>query len=155
MMPHKRNPDICELIRGKASVVMGQYVGLMSLFKGLPMGYMKDMQEDKTFLFTIIDEMNAVLNALPCLLDAIEINFETMAVAARDPLLLATDEMEWLVADKCIPLRQAHHLVGNAVAQAASQKTSLFNVLKETWNDLPTNLLVTEISCQKREKDNP
>lgn len=154
MMPNKRNPDICELIRGKASVVMGQYVGLMSLFKGLPMGYMKDMQEDKTFLFTIIDEMNAVLNALPELLESVDLNFEAMAVAVRDPLLLSTDVMEWLVSEKQIPLREAHHMIANAVATAAKENLSFLSVLKIKWPDLPTGLLAPEVSCQKRFKGN-
>lgn len=117
MMPQKRNPDLCELIRGKSASVLGHYVSMMTLIKGLPMGYMKDLQEDKTHLFSVVDILLEVLSSLPVLLDSITLNLEKIKLACVDSSLLATDVMEFLVLQGS-PLRQAHHQVAQWVKES-------------------------------------
>lgn len=116
MMPQKRNPDLCELIRGKSASVIGNYMAMLTLMKGLPMGYMKDLQEDKIHLFSVVDDVKDVLDTLPVLLQSIQIHPKQMESACSDPSLLATDLMEYLVANR-MPLRDAHHQVARWISQ--------------------------------------
>jgi argininosuccinate lyase len=143
MMPQKRNPDLCELIRGKSATVLGHYVGAMALMKNLPMGYMKDLQEDKVHLFAVVDIVHEVLEALPILLNSIQIHRLEMEAACNDPQLLATDLLEALVL-KGVPLREAHHRVACWVSKNK-------NYLHPT-EDQGTQILVTDskTSCEKR-----
>ena len=154
MMPNKRNPDICELIRGKAAVAMGHYVSLMTLLKGLPMGYMKDLQEDKPLLFAIVDIVNEVLDALPLLLEGVHIDTQRTQSAAQDPLLLATDVMEWLVG-KGIPLRQAHRSVADCVSRSLSAGGDFSTEIRKSWPEFPMSLLSPEKSCETRAQSKP
>lgn len=149
MMPQKRNPDICEIIRAKSAVAIGHYVTLMTLLKGLPMGYMKDLQEDKPALFAIVDTAKEVANALPYLLEGINFDFKATEAAASDPLLLATDVMEWLVHHG-VPLRDAHHRVANCIHESHLTGVSFPDNAKKLWPDLPMELFDPLKSCQKR-----
>src|SRR5262245_31393184 len=117
LMPQKKNPDVAELTRGKSARVIGNLVSLLTLFKGLPMTYNRDLQEDKERLFDTADTVRACVRLMAAMLSHTSVNTAACAAAARDPLLLATDLADYLVR-KGMPFRQAHHVVGAAVALA-------------------------------------
>ncbi len=115
LMPQKKNPDIAELARGKSARLAGNLVSLLTLLKGLPMTYNRDLQEDKEPLFDSVDTVRATVRLTAAMLQHTSVNAEACAAAAADPALLATDLADWLVGQK-VPFREAHHLVGEVVA---------------------------------------
>jgi len=117
LMPQKRNPDVAELARGKAGRVIGNLVALLTILKGLPMTYNRDLQEDKERLFDTADTVRATLRVLAAMLGRCHVRKEACQEAVRDPLLLATDLADYLVR-KGMPFRRAHHIVGAVVALA-------------------------------------
>src|SRR5215469_13186260 len=120
LMPQKKNPDIAELTRGKSGRVVGNLVSLLTLLKGLPMTYNRDLQEDKERLFDTADTVRATTRLMAAMLRNTTVNKPACARAASDPALLATDLADYLVR-KGMPFRQAHHAVGAVVA--LSEKT--------------------------------
>jgi argininosuccinate lyase len=117
LMPQKKNPDVAELARGKTGRVFGNLIALLTLLKGLPMTYNRDLQEDKERLFDTADTVRATTRLMAAMLQNTKINPGACAVAANDPALLATDLADYLVR-KGVPFRQAHHTVGAVVALA-------------------------------------
>jgi argininosuccinate lyase len=117
LMPQKKNPDIAELARGKSARVIGNLVSLLTLLKGLPMTYNRDLQEDKERLFDTADTVRATTRLVAAMLQNTKVNRAACAAAAGDPALLATDLADYLVR-KGMPFRQAHHVVGAVVALA-------------------------------------
>ncbi len=117
LMPQKQNPDIAELTRGKSGRVIGNLVSLLTLLKGLPMTYNRDLQEDKERLFDSADTVRATVRLMTSLLENTRVNASVCHAAASDPSLLATDLADYLVK-KGMPFRQAHHTVGTVVALA-------------------------------------
>jgi argininosuccinate lyase len=117
LMPQKKNPDIAELARGKSGRVIGNLVALLTLLKGLPMTYNRDLQEDKERLFDTDDTVRATTRLMAAMLRNTKVNARACAAAASDPALLATDLADYLVK-KEMPFRQAHHVVGTVVALA-------------------------------------
>ncbi len=117
LMPQKKNPDVAELTRGKSARVIGNLMSLLTLLKGLPMTYNRDLQEDKERLFDTADTVRACVRLMAAMLDNTTVNAAACAAAAADPLLLATDLADYLVK-KGMPFRQAHHVVGAVVALA-------------------------------------
>lgn len=117
LMPQKKNPDIAELTRGKAGRVYGNLVALLTLLKGLPMTYNRDLQEDKERLFDTADTVRACVRLMAAMLRHTTVNAAACAAAASDSALLATDLADYLVR-KGMPFRHAHHAVGAAVALA-------------------------------------
>src|SRR6185503_13696998 len=117
LMPQKKNPDVAELTRGKSSRVIGNLTALLTLLKGLPMTYNRDLQEDKEPLFDTADTVRSTVRVMTGLIANIDVNENICRAAASDPLLLATDLADQLVREG-IPFRQAHHIVGKAVALA-------------------------------------
>jgi argininosuccinate lyase len=117
LMPQKKNPDIAELARGKSGRVIGNLVALLTLLKGLPMTYNRDLQEDKERLFDTADTVRATARLMAAMLRNTKVNRAACASAAGDPALLATDLADYLV-QKGMPFRQAHHVVGAVVALA-------------------------------------
>jgi argininosuccinate lyase len=117
LMPQKKNPDVAELMRGKSARVIGNLVALLTLLKGLPMTYNRDLQEDKERLFDTSDTVRACVTLCTAMLENTAINREACLAAASDPALLATDLADYLVR-KGLPFRQAHHAVGALVAAA-------------------------------------
>jgi argininosuccinate lyase len=115
LMPQKKNPDIAELARGKTGRVVGNLMALLTLLKGLPMTYNRDLQEDKERLFDTADTVRATTRLMAAMLDNTAVNRVACARAASDPALLATDLADYLVL-KGMPFRQAHHVVGAVVA---------------------------------------
>ena len=124
LMPQKKNPDIAELTRGKTGRVFGNLIALLTVLKGLPMTYNRDMQEDKEPVFDSIDTVKAALAIFTPMLGSIRANPEACARAVADPLLLATDLADYLVK-RGIPFRQAHEVIGRAVALAAERRCAL------------------------------
>jgi argininosuccinate lyase len=124
LMPQKKNPDVCELTRGKAGRLLGNLVALLTTLKGLPLTYNRDLQEDKEPLFDSIDTLRLALAVNAEMVAAMEIREDRCRAAASDPLLLATDLADHLVR-KGVPFRQAHELVGKAVAEAERTATPL------------------------------
>jgi argininosuccinate lyase len=116
LMPQKRNPDVAELTRGKAARLLGNLTGLLTLLKGLPTGYNRDLQEEKTFVFDSVDTLALVLPPLAGALRSCDFNLEAVA-RARDPELLATDLADVLVRAG-IPFRKSHEIVGGLVREA-------------------------------------
>jgi argininosuccinate lyase len=117
LMPQKKNPDVAELARGKTGRVIGNLVALLTLLKGLPMTYNRDLQEDKERLFDTADTVRASTRLMAAMLRNTKVNRVKCAAAASDPALLATDLADYLVR-KGVPFRQAHHTVGAVVALA-------------------------------------
>jgi len=124
LMPQKKNPDVCELTRGKTGRLYGNLTAILTAIKGLPLTYNRDLQEDKEPLFDSIDTLSLALKVNTEMIAAMEINEETCEAAASDPLLLATDLADWLVKQG-IPFRSAHELVGKAVAASVNSGTPL------------------------------
>ncbi|MDB4753683.1 argininosuccinate lyase [Akkermansiaceae bacterium] len=124
LMPQKKNPDICEITRGKSGRLYGNLVSVLTALKGLPLTYNRDLQEDKEPLFDSIDTLTIALKVNTEMVAAMEINTEACQIASSDPMLLATDLADWLVKQG-VPFRSAHELVGKAVAEAVATKTPL------------------------------
>jgi len=116
LMPQKKNPDSLELLRGKTGRMLGHLVALMTVLKGLPSTYNKDMQEDKEPLFDALDTLRLALPVASGVVRTLRINSGAMA-AALDDAMLATDLADYLVL-KGVPFRQSHELVGKAVRKA-------------------------------------
>ena len=114
IMPQKKNPDVPELMRGKTGRVYGNLVALLTLTKGLPLAYNRDLQEDKEPVFDTVDTLLATLRLLSKMLPEIRINRDTMARMAAHNFTLATDLADYLVR-RDIPFRKAHHVVGRLV----------------------------------------
>ncbi len=113
-MPQKKNPDVAELLRGRAGRSLGGFVALAIVLKGLPLAYDRDLQEDKPALFAAVESTLESLRAAALLVERLEFDREQLAAAAADPMLLATDAAEQLVRTGT-PFRQAHEKVGNQV----------------------------------------
>jgi argininosuccinate lyase len=124
LMPQKKNPDIAELLRGRAGRSVGSLVSLATVLKGLPLAYDRDLQEDKPALFAAVDNGLDSLEAAAILVQHLEFDRERLAGAAADSLLLATDAAEVLVKSG-IPFRKAHETVGRQVLEGS---------LKVPWN---------------------
>ena len=124
MMPQKRNPDVAELARGKAGRVVGALVSLLTLVKGLPLAYDRDLQEDKEPIFDAVDTLELVLPALAGAIASARFDRDRLAAAAADDFALATDVAEALVL-LGVPFRDAHERVGQLVAAAEERGSSL------------------------------
>jgi argininosuccinate lyase len=123
-MPQKKNPDVCELTRGKTGRLVGNLMNLLVALKGLPLTYNRDLQEDKPPLFDSVDTLKLVLAVNTEMIAALELREDNCHRAAADPMLLATDLADHLVKAG-IPFRHAHELVGKAVAAAIQTGTPL------------------------------
>ncbi len=117
LMPQKKNPDACELLRGKSARLQGNLHTLLALVKGLPLTYNRDLQEDKPPIFDSFDQSALCADVLAGVFGGLTFNRERCAAAVADPLLLATDLADYLVL-KGVPFRDAHHAVGAVVRLA-------------------------------------
>ena len=118
MMPQKLNPDVAELIRAKAGTALGRLTGLLAVVKGLPLSYNRDLQEDKAPLFAARSDLRSTASALSVLVRELTFDHDRLALAAADPLLLATDAAERLV-EEGVPFRDAHERVAAEVLDGA------------------------------------
>jgi argininosuccinate lyase len=114
MMPHKLNPDVAEVARGKAGTAIGRLAGLLATVKGLPLAYNSDLSEDKQATFRARRDVKGALAALTVLVDGLQFDRARLEAAASDPLLLATDAAEALVREG-VPFRDAHEQVAASV----------------------------------------
>ncbi|MCG3174852.1 MAG: Argininosuccinate lyase [Myxococcota bacterium] len=117
MMPQKKNPDAAELIRGKTGRIHGNLIALLTVLKGLPLTYNKDMQEDKEPFFDTSDQLDLCLEVMTAMLPHVRVRADRCAAALRQGHLTATDLAEWMVA-RGAPFREAHHVVGRLVGEA-------------------------------------
>ena len=124
LMPQKKNPDIAELTRGKSARVIGDLMALLTLLKGLPMTYNRDLQEDKERLFDAADTVRQTVDIVASMLAHTTVNKASCHQAAADPALLATDLADYLVR-KGMPFRKAHHAIGAVVAYAEKEGKTL------------------------------
>ena len=118
LMPQKKNPDVAELTRGKTGRVYGNLMSLLTLMKGLPMTYNRDMQEDKEAIFDSVDTVKAALGGFAPMLREAKVDQVRCAEAVGDPNLLATDLADYLV-NRGLPFRKAHEVIGRAVARCS------------------------------------
>jgi len=124
IMPQKKNPDVPELVRGKSGRVNGHLICLLTLMKAQPLAYNKDNQEDKEPLFDTLDTLQGSLRAFADMVPNIQVNKEAMYNAAKQGFATATDLADYLV-NRGLPFRDAHEVVGNAVAYAIEQQKDL------------------------------
>jgi argininosuccinate lyase len=135
LMPQKKNPDVAELTRGKAGRVYGNLMSLLTLLKGLPMTYNRDLQEDKERLFDSADTVRNAARLMAGMIARTTVNVEQCRAAAADPALLATDLADALVR-KGMPFREAHQLVGAAVGAAARLGRPLDRLTAQEWQEI-------------------
>jgi len=128
IMPQKKNPDMAELIRGKTGRVYGDLMGLLTVIKGLPLAYNKDMQEDKEAVFDAVDTVKTCLEVFTGMVATIKINSSSMAKAASGGFTNATDAADYLVK-KGLPFREAHEILGKLVLYCIENQKDL-NQLK-------------------------
>jgi argininosuccinate lyase len=126
LMPQKKNADSLELIRGKTGRVVGDLVGTLTMLKGLPSTYNKDLQEDKEALFDAVDTLSMTLPVAAAVIETLAVHSNRMRAALADELL-ATELADYLVA-KGVPFREAHYLVGQAVRRAQTLGVGLRNM---------------------------
>jgi argininosuccinate lyase len=125
IMPQKRNPDAAELIRAKIGRIFGANVALMTVMKGLPLAYSKDMQEDKEQTFDAADNLMLALAAMAGMVGDMQANVESLEAAAATGFSTATDLADWLVRELGLPFRDAHHVTGTLVAMAEAKNIDL------------------------------
>jgi len=143
-MPHKKNPDVLELVRGHAARSIGELTGLLALLKGLPLAYDKDLQLDKEPLFRTRDVLAVALPALTGLLAGLKLQRDRMRAAASSDLLLATELADALAA-RGVPFREAHDIVGRRLAESLRNGRSL--------RDLGANGQITDEDLQALDVD--
>ncbi|MFM9091917.1 MAG: argininosuccinate lyase, partial [Verrucomicrobiota bacterium] len=124
LMPQKKNPDSCELLRGKAARLQGNLQTLLTLAKGLPLTYNRDLQEDKPPVFDTFDQVALCAEVLAGTLAGLRVRTDQCAAAVADPALLATDLADYLV-ERGVPFREAHHAVGAVVRLAEKAGVAL------------------------------
>jgi argininosuccinate lyase len=127
IMPQKKNPDVAELARGKAGRLVGNLVTLLSVLKGLPLAYDRDLQEDKEPVFDAVDTLLLVLPAVSGMVATMRVNAERLSATAADGFALATDVAEHLVR-KGVPFRDAHEAVGHLVVWCTVHECDLADV---------------------------
>lgn len=129
IMPQKKNPDIAELVRGKSGRVFGDLMGLLTMMKGLPLAYNKDMQEDKEAVFDAVDTLRMCLTAFTPMVQTMTLLPDNMRKAAAGGFINATDVADYLVHEKGLPFRDAYRMTGDLVARCIE--------LGETLESLP------------------
>jgi len=133
IMPQKKNPDAAELVRAKTGRINGSLVALLTIMKGLPLAYSKDMQEDKEQVFDAAENLELAIAAMTGMVADMTVNEARMKVAAGSGYSTATDLADWLVRTLGLPFREAHHVTGRVVALAESKACDL--------SDLPLDAL--------------
>ncbi len=135
IMPQKKNPDMAELIRGKTGRVYGNLMGILTVLKGLPLAYNKDMQEDKEGIFDSVDTLCACLGIMEPMLRTMKVNKDKMRAAASGGFINATDVADYLVK-KGMPFRTAYKIVGQTVAMCINEKTTLEELPLEKYREM-------------------
>ena len=141
IMPQKKNPDMPELVRGKAGGIIGGLVAMLTTVKGLPLAYNKDMQEDKAAIFDALDNLEGCLRVFGDMLPGITVHHDSMHKAAASGFSTATDLADALVRSH-VPFRDAHEIVGKSVAHCIEEGIELHEMGKEACNDIDERLTV-------------
>ena len=128
IMPQKRNPDAAELIRGKSGRIIGSLMSILTVLKGLPLAYSKDLQEDKEGIFDCFDTLHLSLQACIGMISDLQVNKEKMLASANLGFICATDLADWLVLELDIPFRKAHEISGKVVKFAEKNKCTLYEI---------------------------
>ncbi len=134
IMPQKKNPDIAELVRGKAARVFGDNMTLLAMMKGLPLAYNKDMQEDKEAIFDAVDNVKLCLSTFIPMLETMSVYKENMRNAAARGFINATDCADYLVK-KGMPFRDAYKITGGLVAECIAKNTDLEHLPLECYRE--------------------
>ena len=129
LMPQKKNPDVPEIVRGKSGRAIGNLVTLLTVLKGLPLTYNRDLQEDKEPLFDTVETIRDSLEVMAGAIATLDVRNERMGEAASDPMLLATDLAEFLVRQG-VPFRDAHEVVGQIVGHVTRKQIDLRSLSK-------------------------
>ncbi len=135
IMPQKKNPDMAELIRGKTGRVYGHLMSLLTIMKGLPLAYNKDLQEDKEGMFDAVKTVKGCLTILAGMIETMTVNSAKMKIAVRQDFSNATELADYLAA-KGIPFRQAHEIVGRLVLLCIQQGIYLLDLPLETYKEV-------------------
>lgn len=135
IMPQKKNPDMCELIRGKTGRVYGHLIGLLTVMKGLPLAYDKDMQEDKEGVFDALDTLYFALDIYAGMISTMTVNGDHTRAVLESDFSNATDMADYL-AKKGLPFRQAHAVVGNAVHYCIEHHKVLLDLSMEKFRSM-------------------
>lgn len=135
IMPQKKNPDMCELIRGKTGRVYGHLIGLLTVMKGLPLAYDKDMQEDKEGIFDALDTLYFALDIYAGMISTMTVNGDHTRAVLESDFSNATDMADYL-AKKGLPFRQAHAVVGNAVHYCIEHHKVLLDLSMEEFRSM-------------------
>ncbi len=149
IMPQKKNPDLAELVRGKAGRVIGSLNQLMMTIKGLPLAYNKDLQEDKEGLFDSVNTLKVILELYPEMLKTMHVNQAEMKEASSKGFLNATELADYL-AENGIPFRKAHQIVGEAVLFADERAKELDELNSEEWQALFKDII--EVDAEELQK---
>ena len=150
LMPQKKNPDVAELTRGKSARLIGNLMSILTLLKGLPMTYNRDLQEDKEPLFDSIDTISIALEVFTEMISGMDVNRAKTAAAASDPMLLATDLADYLV-NHGVPFRQAHEVIGKLVAYSIEQKRGFGEMALEEFQKFSPAFEADVTACLKLE----
>ena len=148
IMPQKKNPDMCELIRGKTGRIYGNLIALLTMMKGLPLAYNKDMQEDKEPIFDSIENIIPCINILDKMLETLTVNKDIMAKKAEEGYINATDVADYLTK-KGLPFREAYKITGSIVKYAIDKKKTLNELTLDEYNtfsDIFTNDIYNAIN---------
>lgn len=140
IMPQKKNPDVAELIRGKTGRANGNLIALLTMMKGLPLAYNKDMQEDKEGVFDSVATALSSVEILNEMVKTAKFNAQNMLAATKKGHLSATDLADYLVREKNVPFRQAHFITGKAVAYAENLGVDLSELSGEQLAAIDENL---------------
>jgi argininosuccinate lyase len=140
IMPQKRNPDAAELVRGHSGRIAGALVALVTVMKGLPLAYSKDMQDDKPPVFEAHDLLILSLAASAGMIETSSFDAERMRAAAAAGHPTATDLADWLVREAGLPFREAHHVAGRAVRLADEKKVPLWELSLEQLREVDARL---------------
>ncbi|MBI5572992.1 MAG: argininosuccinate lyase [Elusimicrobia bacterium] len=132
IMPQKKNPDFAELIRGKTGRTYGNLISLLTVMKGLPLSYNRDMQMDKEPLFDSVETIKNILDVLSEMINTVKINSEKMLSSCKNGFILATDVADYLTS-KSMPFRTAHNIVGKIVNYCIKNKKSFNNLSIVEW----------------------
>ena len=136
IMPQKKNPDLAELIRGKSGRVIGDLTALLTMMKGLPLAYNKDMQEDKEAVFDAVDTLKLCLTPLTPMIETMTVLEQNMRKAAAGGFINATDCADWLVAEKGLPFRDAYKVTGELVALCIERSATLESLPLEEYKSV-------------------
>ena len=156
IMPQKKNPDICELLRGKSARITGNLISLLQNLKGLPLTYNRDLQEDKVFLFDTTDQVRQGLLGMVEVLNNIEFNSEAVIKNLQRGFAPATDIADYLVKEFLVPFREAHEIVGRLVLHCEESSITLDQLSSDTLKDIighevPQKITQIESSIERKQ----